>query len=862
MTVTETQEGMEGRKIGRFAITGTIGAGGMGQVYRAADENTGKTVALKVLLRRNVAQKDWLSAARRLRDEARATAKKPSPYLIKIIDSGEDEFFGPFIAYEFLSGGSLRDLLKKRVKLSTEETISRVAIPLLSGLGELHKNGIVHRDIKPANLICEKGEHFKIGDLGLALYEGREAKTATGAIVGTPGYLAPEILLGRKSDERSDVYAAAMVIVECLSGKLPFKGKGMDLIKEQSGRDISITELISVGVPGNLAAILMPCLSRDPKRRHTKADTLLAQLTSPYSGSSEVTSVATETSVSIKNATKDSDPSSQRSLTPFYLGLACILGLLLIKFYSIPAGNSRASLPPRLKKQLVTLENSLNNLETPSSISKCLRTLASYSKNVGKHPTVARLIEKTPSGPLRLAVHSLLSDNPQRAKVLARQSLDKAIKGDLANYSEILWLLQKSLDNKKLAYAVREGLIAIESLPPHRHNEPWIVFARQRLYQLDALQLLESKQESIAKDLRPTMDLICSATGSPREANPLLLEGKDELEKRGLSINKVKDFESALSKLNSNIEGRRIKCIAKRSEFRKSSDKDLLAMHSKTALLGQELVHDFRKVAFALDLACTHNPLNINLQRSRFFQYCEIAGMQVVDAHYLHLIKAKWEEPFSCWSCCLRSLSSLVCIGKTVASNSNLDNQNSLIEACYSWLEYFDQPDEDLLKLWQKYVGNLVRNTTYAGPITYGLKLELEDKPKEAIELTAGLLEKHLLMFPNPSEMTVAQWRMLTNIIRLRYRLLRDANELDELDTELSIVESFIPDFTGFSANSNGAVSRADDLVLFHRFHLLPEGPRKEKLRPRVQKRFEVTSSLSSYFARLLHKLPVPKRRP
>ena len=268
---------------GTYVIEKLIGHGGMGCVYRARDED-GKPVALKMLLR----QKDedeslWQEAAKRLRDEARAMSSVDHPALVRVIAWDEDPQYGPFVVLEYLLGASLRERLSRRAsKLSWSDVVDKVARPMLQGLAALHAAGIVHRDVKPENIFDSGDGTYKLGDLGLAAFEGREAHTMTGTLVGTPGYVAPERFSGTDESLTGavDVYSAAMVIVEAMIGRHPIKGKSaVEVAKAQLESSISCKFIEGHGVPTVAARALEGALSKRAKDRPKAAD-LLQQLMS------------------------------------------------------------------------------------------------------------------------------------------------------------------------------------------------------------------------------------------------------------------------------------------------------------------------------------------------------------------------------------------------------------------------------------------------------------------------------------------------------------------------------------------------------------------------------------------------------
>lgn len=209
--------------IGRYAVTGTLGEGGMGVVYAAYDDRLGRPVAIK-MIKAAVAEP---AARDRLQREARSAASLNHPAICQLYEIGEEN--GElFLAMELLQGESLAARIT-RGALAVPEVVS-IAIGMLSGIEALHKQGLVHRDLKPSNIFLTP-HGVKLLDFGLTCSShtvGDETLirlTVPGTVVGTPQYAAPEQLRGESVDARTDLFAAGVVLYEMLAGKPPFGGK-------------------------------------------------------------------------------------------------------------------------------------------------------------------------------------------------------------------------------------------------------------------------------------------------------------------------------------------------------------------------------------------------------------------------------------------------------------------------------------------------------------------------------------------------------------------------------------------------------------------------------------------------------------
>ena len=203
----------------RFTIERRIGTGGMGVVYRARDEDLGITVALK-LLRSELAARP--EAFERFRQELLLARQVSSPRVVRIHDIARDGDRW-FISMDFVDGQSLDQWLDGRGPVDTGQALA-IARQIAEGLQAAHASGIVHRDLKPANILIDAEGNALISDFGVARSLGSTGLTHTGAIVGTPDYLAPEQARGDTVDARADLYALGLVLYEMLGGEPAFSG--------------------------------------------------------------------------------------------------------------------------------------------------------------------------------------------------------------------------------------------------------------------------------------------------------------------------------------------------------------------------------------------------------------------------------------------------------------------------------------------------------------------------------------------------------------------------------------------------------------------------------------------------------------
>jgi urea transport system substrate-binding protein len=265
--------------LGKYRILGVLGEGGMGVVFEAEEIHLQRRVALKVMKPEIAANS---SARLRFLQEARAAAALPQDHVVTIyaVDQENDV---PYLAMQLLNGESLERRLQREGRLPPEEVV-RIARQVAAGLAVAHDKGLIHRDIKPANLWLESPPHpsrVKILDFGLARsLTGECHLTASGIVVGTPHYLAPEQARGDpKLDGRCDLFSLGVVMYRMLSGTLPFDGPNpLALMTALAVDDPEPLSRIAPSVPRPLMALTHRLLLKDPAQRPANAQAVLAEL--------------------------------------------------------------------------------------------------------------------------------------------------------------------------------------------------------------------------------------------------------------------------------------------------------------------------------------------------------------------------------------------------------------------------------------------------------------------------------------------------------------------------------------------------------------------------------------------------------
>jgi len=262
--------------LGHYDIVAELGRGGMGVVYKGHESSLNRYVAIKVLA--DSLAHDEAVKERFLR-EARSMAALNDPHIIQIYFIGDDEGQTYFVM-EFVEGESLGSMLKREGKLSVEQS-AKVIYQTAMGLATAHDRGVVHRDIKPGNLMINNRGAVKIADFGIALSNHDLSKklTTTGEFVGTPGYLSPEVCLGKPVDQRSDIFSLGIVMFEMLTGRMPFTDESpLGLMLEVVKAEIPDVREINADVDPEIARILDRMIAKDPAERYQNCHELMAEL--------------------------------------------------------------------------------------------------------------------------------------------------------------------------------------------------------------------------------------------------------------------------------------------------------------------------------------------------------------------------------------------------------------------------------------------------------------------------------------------------------------------------------------------------------------------------------------------------------
>jgi eukaryotic-like serine/threonine-protein kinase len=259
---------------GRYRLEAKLGSGGMSTVYLASDDTLDRPVAVKVMHREMSEQEDQLQ---RFRQEARAVAKLTHPNVVSVIDAGEDGGY-PYIVFEYVKGETLKQRIGRVGALDTQEAIA-YAIEVARGLGVAHARNMVHRDIKPQNVLIDEEGRAKLTDFGISRQLEQDGVTATGRVLGTTDYVAPEQAMGKAVDPRSDIYSLGVVLYEMLVGQVPFHADSqVGVAMKHVNEELPDVQRRRPDASAAVALVVERATAKDPAERYQTIGEMIGDL--------------------------------------------------------------------------------------------------------------------------------------------------------------------------------------------------------------------------------------------------------------------------------------------------------------------------------------------------------------------------------------------------------------------------------------------------------------------------------------------------------------------------------------------------------------------------------------------------------
>ncbi len=259
---------------GRYRLEAKLGSGGMSTVYLARDTTLDRPVAVKVMHREMSEQADQLE---RFRQEARAVAKLSHPNVVSVIDAGEDGGY-PYIVFEYVEGETLKARINRVGPLDVQEALA-YAIEIARGLTVAHARKMVHRDIKPQNVLIDAEGRAKLTDFGISRQLEQDGMTATGRVLGTTDYVAPEQAMGRGTDQRSDIYALGVVLYEMFTGEVPFAADSqVGVAMKHVNEELPDVQAMRPELSAASALVVERATAKDPAKRYADIGEMIDDL--------------------------------------------------------------------------------------------------------------------------------------------------------------------------------------------------------------------------------------------------------------------------------------------------------------------------------------------------------------------------------------------------------------------------------------------------------------------------------------------------------------------------------------------------------------------------------------------------------
>jgi serine/threonine-protein kinase len=314
---------------GRYKLEAKLGSGGMSTVYLAKDSTLDRDVAVKVMHREMSEQPDQLE---RFRQEARAVAKLSHPNVVAVIDAGEDGGH-PYIVFEYVEGETLKQRIARVGALDTQEALA-YAIEIARGLTVAHARNMVHRDIKPQNVLIDAEGRAKLTDFGISRQLEQDGMTATGRVLGTTDYVAPEQAMGHPVDPRSDIYSLGVVLFEMLVGQVPFHADSqVGVAMKHVNEELPDVQNRRPEISAAAALVVERATAKDPAERYQQVGEMIDDLSTAL----EVEAARAGSTTGEATSVLDAVPPPQRKLAGSGRGRGSRLAIALLVLVAVGA---------------------------------------------------------------------------------------------------------------------------------------------------------------------------------------------------------------------------------------------------------------------------------------------------------------------------------------------------------------------------------------------------------------------------------------------------------------------------------------------------------------------------------------------
>ncbi len=307
---------------GRYKLEAKLGSGGMSTVYLANDGTLDRAVAVKVMHREMSEQPDQLE---RFRQEARAVAKLSHPNVVAVIDAGEDGGH-PYIVFEYVEGETLKQRIARLGALDTQEALA-YAIEIARGLTVAHARNMVHRDIKPQNVLIDAEGRAKLTDFGISRQLEQDGMTATGRVLGTTDYVAPEQAMGHPVDPRSDIYSLGVVLYEMLVGQVPFHADSqVGVAMKHVNEELPDVQQRRPEISAATALVVERSTDKDPAQRYQEVGEMIDDLSTAL----EVEAARAGSTTGEATSVLDAVPAPERKLSSRRWSWAAVVLVVLV----------------------------------------------------------------------------------------------------------------------------------------------------------------------------------------------------------------------------------------------------------------------------------------------------------------------------------------------------------------------------------------------------------------------------------------------------------------------------------------------------------------------------------------------------